>query len=165
MAGDAESDEEADIHAGVIPEESSFAARIFRREPLRQHHINTGDVESAAGEKKRKAYVEQRERAGRDARATDHLQRHAANEQVAVRKKTPAEVTAEKVEAVIESAEHAHQHRGRFHGELQMLRRVENQRRVENGEPERRENLNKEQHSRSLDGRETALNRLHPALP
>ena len=33
MAGGIESDEEADVHPGVIPQESSFPARIFRGEP------------------------------------------------------------------------------------------------------------------------------------
>ena len=112
MAGDAEPDEETDVHAGVIPEESSFAARILRGEPLRQHHIDAGDVEAAAGEEESEADVEQRQRAGRDARAADHLQRHAADEQIAVRKEAAAEVTAEKMQAVIERAEHAHQRRG-----------------------------------------------------
>src|ERR1700730_2110225 len=45
-----------------------------------------------------------------------------------------------------------------------MFRRVENQRRVKNGEPERRENLNKEQHSRSLDGGKSTCESFHPAL-
>src|SRR4029450_9158120 len=49
ITGDAESDEETDIHAGIVPEEGSFAARIFRREALREHHVDAGDVEPAAG--------------------------------------------------------------------------------------------------------------------
>ena len=67
VAGDAEPDEEADVHAGVVPEERAFAARILRGEALREHHVDAGDVEAAAGEEKREADVEQRERAGRDA--------------------------------------------------------------------------------------------------
>ena len=59
IPGDAEPDEEADIHSGVIPEEGSFAARIFRREALREHHVDAGDVEPAAGEEEREADVEQ----------------------------------------------------------------------------------------------------------
>ena len=61
MACDAEPDEEADVHAGVIPEKCSFAARILRGEALRQHHIDAGDVEAAAGEEEREADVEQAE--------------------------------------------------------------------------------------------------------
>ena len=49
MAGDAEPDEEADVHAGVVPEECSFAARVLRGEALREHHVDAGDVEAAAG--------------------------------------------------------------------------------------------------------------------
>ena len=60
ITGGAEPDEEADIHAGVVPEESAFAARILRGEALRQHHVDAGDVEAAAGEEKREADVEQR---------------------------------------------------------------------------------------------------------
>ena len=165
IAGDAEPDEEADVHAGVIPEECSFAARIFRGEALRKHHVDASDVEAAAGKEEREADVEQRERAGRDACAADHLQRHAPDKQVAVRKETAAQVTAEKVQAVIEGAEHAHQRGGLFHAELQMLRRVEDQGRVEDGEAERRENLNEEQRSRSLRSLgEAACEKFHPAL-
>lgn len=44
-----------------------------------------------------------------------------------------------------------------------MLRRVEDQRRVKDREAERRENLNKEQHRRSLRSRgEPAFQRIHP---
>ena len=165
ITGDAEPDEEADIHAGVVPEEGSFAARILRGEALREHHVDAGDVEAAAGEEEGEADVEQRERAGRDACAAEHLQRHAPDKQVAVRKKTAAQVTAEEVQAVVECAEHAHQRGGRFHAEMQMLRRVEDQRRVEDGEAERREDLNEEQRSRSLRSvGETACEKFHPAL-
>ena len=145
IAGDAEPDEEADVHAGVVPEECSFAARVLRGEALREHHVDASDVEAAAGEEERETDVEQRERAGRDACAAEHLQRHAPDKQVAVRKETAAQVTAEEVQAVVEGAEHAHQRGGLFHAEMQMLRRVEDQRRVENGEAERREDLNEEQ--------------------
>ena len=112
MAGDAEPDEEADVHAGVVPEECSFAARILRGEALREHHVDAGDVEAAAGEEESEADVEQRERAGRDAGAAEHLQRHAADKQVAVRKEAAAQVTAEEVQAVVERAEHTHQRGG-----------------------------------------------------
>jgi len=45
-----------------------------------------------------------------------------------------------------------------------MLRRVEDQRRVKNGEAQRREDLNEEQRSRSLRSRrEPAFEKLHPA--
>src|SRR5205807_2915071 len=165
ITGDAESDEEADVHTGVVPEEGSFAARVLRGEALREHHVDAGDIEAAAGEEEGEADVEQRERAGGDARAADHLQRHAADKQVAVRKKAAAQVTAEEVQAVVEGAEHAHQRGGRFHAELQMLRRVEDQGRVEDGEAERCEDLNEEQRGRSLRSRgEKALERFHPAL-
>src|SRR5207237_3398044 len=111
------------------------------------------------------ADVEQCERAGGDTRVAEHLQRHAADEQVAVRKETAAQVTAEEVQTVVECAEHAHQRGGRFHAELQMLRRVEDQRRVKDGEAERREDLNEEQRSRSLrDLGENAFERFHRAL-
>jgi hypothetical protein len=46
-----------------------------------------------------------------------------------------------------------------------MLRRVQDQRRVKNGETERREDLNKEQSSRSLwSVGETACEKFHPAF-
>ena len=48
------------------------------------------------------------------------------------------------MQAVVEGAEHAHQRRRHFHRELQMLRRVEDQRRVKDGEAEGRKDLNKE---------------------
>ena len=80
IAGDGEPDKESDVHAGVVPEKGSFAARVFRSETLRQHHVDAGDVQAAAGEEKGKTDVEQRQRAGRDAGAADHLQRHAPDE-------------------------------------------------------------------------------------
>ena len=150
ITGRAESDEEPDIHAGVIPEEGGFAARVLRGEALRQHHVDAGNVEAAAGKEKREAEVEHRERAGRDARAADHLHRHAPDKQVAVRKETAAQVTAEKVQAVVERAEHAHQRRRHFHRELQMLRRVQDERRVKNRKPERRKDLDEKQRRRSF---------------
>src|SRR4029453_12076801 len=156
VAGGAEPDEEADIHSGVVPEEGSLTARVFRGEALREHHVDAGDVEAAAGEEEGEADVEQRERAGGDTRAAEDLQRHASDKQVAVRKEAAAQVTAEEVQAVVECAEHAHQRGGRLHAELQMLRRVEDQ---------RREDLNEEQRSRSLRSRgEKALGRVHPAF-
>ena len=165
ITGRAESDEEPDIHAGVVPEERSLAARVLRSEALRQHHVNAGDVEAAAGKEKREPEVEHRERTGRDACAADHLHRHAPDKQIAVRKKTAAQVTAEKVQAVVEGAEHTHQRSGHFHRELQMLRRVEDQRRVKDGEAERGEDLNEEQRGRSLRSRgEKAFERSHRAL-
>ena len=165
ITGGAEPHEEADVHAGVVPEESSFAARIFRREALREHHVDAGDVEAAAGEEEGEANIEQRQRAGRDAGAAKHLQRHAPDKQFAVRKEAATQVTAEKVQTVVKCAEHTHQRGGLLYSEMQMLRRVEDQRRVENGEAERREDLNEEQRSRSLRSRgEKALERVHPAL-
>ena len=89
IAGDAEPDEEADIHAGVVPEEGAFAARVLRGEALREHHVDAGDVEAAAGEEEGEADVEQRERAGRDACATDHLQRHAPTNRLRFERKRP----------------------------------------------------------------------------
>ena len=69
------------------------------------------------------------------------------------------------MQAVVKCAEHAHQRGGRFHAELQMLRRVEDQGRVEDGETERREDLNEEQRGRSLRSvGETACEKLHLAL-
>ena len=162
VAGDGEPDEESDVHAGVVPEEGSFAARVLRGEALRQHHVDAGDVQAAAGEEEGEADVEQRGRAARNAPATDDLQRHAPDEEIPVREEAAAEVAAEEVQAVVERAKHAHQRRGHFHRELQMLRRVEDQRRVKDGEAERREDLNEEQHGRSLRSRgETAFERLH----
>src|SRR5207245_4196322 len=103
--------------------------------------------------------------AGGDAGAPDHLQRHAPYKQVAVRKEAAAQVTAEEVQAVVEGAKHAHQRGGRFHAEMEMLRRVEDQRRVEDGEAQRREDLNEEQRSRSLRSPgEAAFEKVHPAL-
>src|SRR5439155_19373720 len=60
ITGDAEPDEEADIHAGVVPEEGSFSARFFRGEALREHHVDAGDVEAAAGKEEGETDVEQR---------------------------------------------------------------------------------------------------------
>src|SRR5207244_5601121 len=117
---------------------------------LRQHQVGAGDSEAGAGEEKGETDVEQRERAGRDACAADHLHRHAPDKQFAVRKETAAQVTAEEMQAVIECAEHAHQRGGLLYSEMQMLRRVKNQRRVEDSETERREDLNEEQCGRSL---------------
>ncbi len=153
MAGDAEPDEETDVHAGVVPEEGSFAARILRGKALREHHVDTGDVQAAAGEEEGEAHVEERERADGNAPATDDLQRHAPDEEIPVREEAATEVAAKEVQAVVERAEHAHQRRGHFHRELEMLRRVEDQRRVKDGEAERREDLNEEQHGCSLRSR------------
>src|SRR5205814_7203557 len=163
ITGDAEPNEEADIHTGVVPEEGSFAARVLRGEALREHHVDASDVEAAAGKEEGEADVEQCERAGGDACAPDHLKRHAPDKQVAIRKEAAAQVTAEEVQAVVECAEHAHQRSGLFHAEMQVLRRVEDQRRIEDGEAERRENLNEEQRGRSLrSGGEKTLERIHP---
>src|SRR6202011_853272 len=106
VTGDGEPDEESDIHAGVVPEESAFAARVLRGETLRQHHVDAGDVQAAAGEEEGEADVEQRGGASGNASATDHLQRHAPDEEIPVREEAAAEVTAEEVQAVVESAEH-----------------------------------------------------------
>ena len=164
ITGGAEPDEEADIHAGVVPKEGSFAARVLRGEALREHHIDAGNVEAAAGEEQGETDVEQCERAGRDAGAADHLHRHAPDKQFAVRKETAAEVTAEEMQAVVEGAEHTHQRGGLLYSEMQMLRRVKYQGRVEDGEAERREDLNEEQRGRSLRSvGETAFEKVHPA--
>jgi hypothetical protein len=85
------------------------------------------------------------------------LQRHASDEEIPVREETAAQITAEKVQAVVERAKHAHQRSGHFHRELQMLRRVEDQRRVKDGEAERRKNLNEKQNRCSLRSRREAL--------
>ncbi len=91
-------------------------------------------------------------------------ERHAADEEIPVREEAAAQVAAEEVQAVVEGAKHAHQRRGHFHRELQMLRRVENQRRVKNGEAERRKDLNEEQRGRSLRSRrEKAFERFDEA--
>ena len=150
VAGDTEPDEEADVHAGVVPEECSLASRVLRGEALREHHVDARDVEAATAEKEGEAEVEQRERAGRDACAAKHLQRHAADEQVAVRKEAAAQVAAKEVQAIVEGAEHIHKRGGLFYTEMQMLRRVEDQRRAENGKTEGREDPNEEQRDRSL---------------
>src|SRR6266704_2834564 len=69
------------------------------------------------------------------------------------------------MQAVVEGAEHTHQCGGLLYSEMQMLRRVEDQRRIEDGEAERREDLNEEQRSRSLRSRgEKALERFHLGL-
>jgi hypothetical protein len=69
------------------------------------------------------------------------------------------------VQTVVEGAEHTHQRGGLFHAELQVLGRVEDQGRVEDGEAERREDLNEEQRGRPLRSRgEKALERVSPAL-
>src|SRR5204862_1697833 len=99
---------------------------------LRQHHVDAGNVKTAAGEEASEPYVEHRERADRNAPATDHLERHAPDEEIPVREEAAAQVAAEEVQAVVEGAEHAHQRRGHFHRELQMLRCVEDQGRVKN---------------------------------
>jgi hypothetical protein len=165
ITGDGEPDEESDIHAGVIPEESSFAARILRGKTLREHHVDAGDVEAAAGEEEGEADVEQRERADGNAPATDDLQRHTPDEEIPVREEAAAQIAAEEVQAVVKGAKHAHQRRGHFHRQLEMLRRVEDQRRVKDGEAERREDLNEEQRGRSLRSRgEKAFERFHRPL-
>src|SRR5204862_6491402 len=150
ISGHAEPDEEAEVHSGVVPEKASFAARVIRSEALREHHVDASDVEAAAGEEEGETDVEKRQCASSDTRAAEHLQRHAPDKQVAVRKEAAAQVAAEEVQAVVECAEHTHQRGGRFHAEMQMLRRVEDQGRVEDGEAERREDLNEEQRGRSL---------------
>ena len=144
ITGDAKPDEEADIHTGVIPEEGSFSAVILRGKALGQHHVDAGDVEAAAGEKEGEPDIEQRECTGRDTGTAEDLQRHAPDKQVAVRKEPAAQITAEEMQAVVEGAEHAHQRGGLFHAELQVLRRVENQRGIEDGEAERRKDLDEE---------------------
>src|SRR5262249_2073959 len=153
MAGGAKPDEEADVHTGVVPEKGSFATRILRREALRKHHVDTRDVEPAAGKEEGETDVKQRERAGRDEGTADHLEDHAPDEQVAVRKEPATQITAEEMQTVVKSAEHAHQRGGLLYSEIQMLGRVEDEGRVEDGEAERRKDLNKEQRGRSLRSR------------
>jgi phage terminase small subunit len=80
------------------------------------------------------------------------LQRHAPDEKIPVREEASAQVTAEEMQTVVESPKHAHQRRGYFHRELPMLRRVEDKRRVKDGEAERRKNLNEKQNRCSLWG-------------
>jgi hypothetical protein len=76
-----------------------------------------------------------------------------------------AQVTAEEVQAVVEGAEHTHQRGGLFYSEMQMFRRIENQCRIEDGEAERREDLNEEKCSRSFRSlSETACEKVHPAF-
>src|SRR5438132_631267 len=58
VAGDAEPDEEADIHASIVPEERSFAARVIRGEALREHHVDASNVQAAAGKEESEADVE-----------------------------------------------------------------------------------------------------------
>ena len=70
------------------------------------------------------------------------------------------------MQAIVEGAEHTHQRGGLFYTEMQMLRRVQDQRRVEDGKTERREDLNEEQRSRSLRSLgKAAFEKFHPALP
>src|SRR4029077_5567232 len=88
-----------------------------------------------------------------------------SDEQVAGRKETGAKVTAEKVQAVVESAEHTHQRGGLFPADIEMLGRHGEEGRVDNGEAERREDLNEEQDGRSLRSPcETAFEKFHPGL-
>src|SRR5205823_9250826 len=83
-----------------------------------------------------------------------------------IRKEAAAQVTAKEVQAIGEGAEHTHHRGGLFYTEMQMLRRVEDQRRVEDGKTERREDLNEEQRSRSLRSLGKAVfEKFHPALP
>src|SRR5262249_41799919 len=83
--------------------------------------------------------------------------------QLAVRKEATAEVTAEEVKAVVERAEHTHQRCSLLYSEVQMLRCVEDQRRIKDCEAERREDLNEKQCSRSLGGlSKTACEKIHP---
>src|SRR4051812_16732965 len=104
MARNAEPDKKPDIHAGVIPEKCAFATRILRGEPLRQHHVDAGDIETTAGEEKGETDVEQYEGTGGDAGAPEPLECHASNKQIAVRQETAAQITAEQVQAVVEGA-------------------------------------------------------------
>ena len=163
ITGRREPDEKADVHAGVVPEKRALAPRIVRGEALGEHHVDARHVEPAAGEKQGEPDVEERRCAARDAAQPNDLQRHAADEKVAVGKKAPAEVAAEEVQPVVERAEDAHERRRLLRAELQVLRRVEHQRRVEHRETERRENLDKEQRGRSFRSRgEPALEKIHP---
>ena len=106
-----------------------------------------------------------RQRAGRNTGTTDHLQRHASDKQFAVRKEAATEVTSEEMKAIVESAEHTHQRCGLFYSETEMLRRVEDERRVENSETKRGKDLNKEQRGGSLRSLgEAACEKFHPVL-
>jgi hypothetical protein len=157
MACHRETHEETDVHAGVVPEEGALATQVGRREALRQHHVDAGDVEAAAREEQREAKVHRIDGADRHRAATQYLQHHAAHEEVAIAEEAAAEVAAEQVQAVIEGAEYAHD-RGRFlRREMQVTGRVQDQCRVEDREAERGEDLDEEQR-RSAFG-----NRLQPA--
>ena len=69
------------------------------------------------------------------------------------------------MQTVVEGAEHTHQRGGLPYSEIQMLCRVQDQRRVEHCEAERREDLNEEERHRSFRSRrEKTLGRVHPAL-
>ena len=98
----------------------------------------------ASGKEKGEADIEQRERADRDAGAADDLKRHAPDKEIPIRKKTPTEIPTKEMQPVIERPEHPHQRRRLLHPQLQMLRRVKNQRRIKNRKPQRREDLDKE---------------------
>src|SRR5262249_32650543 len=71
----------------------------------------------------------------------------------------------EEMQPVVERAKHAHQRCGLLYSETEMLRRIQDQRRIKDSEPQRREDLNEKQRSRSLRSLgKTACEKVHPAL-
>src|SRR3546814_1988595 len=80
-------------------------------------------------------------RAGRNQSAAEHLQHHAADEQIAIAEKASAEITAEQMQSVVERTEHAH-HGGRvLDRKFEVLGRVQHQRRIQNRESQLRKDL------------------------
>ncbi len=124
VAGNRETDEETQVHARVVPQESRFAAVVLRFETLGQHHVQAGDVQAAAGQKQRQSPIEQSGRAAGGQRGAKYLQHHAADEQVAIAQETAAEVTAEQMQTVVERTEHAHQDGGVSCRKIQVSRRI-----------------------------------------
>lgn len=53
IPGDGKTDEEPEVHTGVVPQERRFAPIIVRLETLGEHHIDAGNVEAAAGQEHR----------------------------------------------------------------------------------------------------------------
>ncbi len=148
--GDQDADEEADVHARVVPQERAFAARVVRRETLREHHVDAGHVQPAAGQEKGQPPVQKRAAARGDQAAAQHLQRHAADEQVAVAEEASAQIAPEQVQPIVEGAEQAHQRQRQVVAEMQVLGRVEHQRGLQHGIAERRERLDEEQGGRAF---------------
>ena len=79
-----------------------------------------------------------------------------------MREKPPAEVTTKEMQSVVERPKHPHQRRRFLHTQVEMVLRVKNQRRIKNRKPQRRKDLDKEQHRRSFRSfGETVFERLH----